>query len=136
LTSSDEAVLPRLVPRLVAMNQDLPSRLDDGERQAFMHLRRKFVQLNSDQSRAPGWFAVTTGRRPVPAVLLAVALSPIGPRPWIPSHPVSAAMPSCNSCYRLTANKLRACVEWVRSARDAQSRRELVGPAANSVRTT
>ena len=55
LTASGEAMLARLVPGLVAMNQDLLSRLDEGEdeRRAFMRLQRKFVQLNIQQSRAP-----------------------------------------------------------------------------------
>lgn len=53
LTAAGEAVLARLVPGLVAMNQDLLSRLDEDERLAFMRLLRKFVQLNTDQSRAP-----------------------------------------------------------------------------------
>ena len=61
LTASGAAVLARLVPGLVAMNQDLLSRQDDDERQAFMHLLRKFVQLNNDQSRAPSWSAASTG---------------------------------------------------------------------------
>ena len=54
LTASGEAMLARLVPGLVAMNQDLLSRLDEGEdeRRAFMRLQRKFVQLNIQQSRA------------------------------------------------------------------------------------
>ena len=55
LTASGEAMLARLVPGLVAMNQDLLSRLDEDEdeRRAFMRLQRKFVQLNIQQSRAP-----------------------------------------------------------------------------------
>jgi DNA-binding MarR family transcriptional regulator len=53
LTAAGEAVLARLVPGLVAMNQELLSRLDEDERLAFMQLLRKFVQLNNDQSRAP-----------------------------------------------------------------------------------
>lgn len=53
LTASGEAMLARLVPGLVAMNQDLLSRLDEDERRAFMRLQRKFVQLNIEQSRAP-----------------------------------------------------------------------------------
>lgn len=53
LTAEGEAVLARLVPGLVAMNRDLLSRLDEDERQAFMHLLRKFVQVNNDHSRAP-----------------------------------------------------------------------------------
>jgi DNA-binding MarR family transcriptional regulator len=53
LTAEGEAVLARLVPGLVAMNHDLLSRLDEDERQAFMRLLRKFVQVNNDQSRAP-----------------------------------------------------------------------------------
>lgn len=53
LTAAGEAVLARLVPGLVAMNHNLLSRLDEDERQAFMRLLRKFVQVNNDQSRAP-----------------------------------------------------------------------------------
>ena len=53
LTPEGEAVLARLVPDLVAMNQALLSRLDAGERAEFMRLLRKFVQVNNDQSRAP-----------------------------------------------------------------------------------
>ena len=53
LTPAGEAVLARLVPGLLEMNQSLLSRLDAPERAEFMRLLRKFVQLNNDQSRAP-----------------------------------------------------------------------------------
>ena len=53
LTPDGEAVLQRLVPGLAAMNDQLLARLDDAEREDFMRLLRKFVQLNNEQSRAP-----------------------------------------------------------------------------------
>ena len=53
LTPEGEAVLQRLLPGLAAMNQSLLSRLDETERQEFMRLLRKFVQMNNEQSRAP-----------------------------------------------------------------------------------
>jgi len=53
LTPEGEAVLARLVPGLRAMNRDLLSRLDAGERAEFMRLLAKFVQLNNEHSRAP-----------------------------------------------------------------------------------
>lgn len=53
LTPAGEAVLARLVPGLQAMNRSLLSRLDQTEREDFMRLLRKFVQLNNEQSRAP-----------------------------------------------------------------------------------
>ena len=53
LTTEGEAVLQRLLPGLAAMNQSLLSRLDETERQEFMRLLRKFVQMNNEQSRAP-----------------------------------------------------------------------------------
>lgn len=53
LTPAGEAVLARLVPGLVHMNEALLGRLDADERDTFMRLLAKFVQLNNDQSRAP-----------------------------------------------------------------------------------
>lgn len=53
LTPEGEAVLQRLVPGLAAMNDQLLARLDAAEREDFMRLLRKFVQLNNEQSRAP-----------------------------------------------------------------------------------
>jgi DNA-binding MarR family transcriptional regulator len=53
LTLEGESVLARLVPGLRAMNRDLLSRLDAGERAEFMRLLAKFVQLNNEHSRAP-----------------------------------------------------------------------------------
>ncbi len=53
LTPAGEAVLARLVPGLLEMNRSLLSRLDAPERDEFMRLLRKFVQVNNDQSRAP-----------------------------------------------------------------------------------
>lgn len=53
LTAEGEAVLARLVPGLQAMNTALLAGLAEDEREAFMRLLRKFVQLNNDQSRAP-----------------------------------------------------------------------------------
>jgi len=53
LTAEGEAVLARLVPGLQAMNTALLAGLAEDEREAFMRLLRKFVQLNNGQSRAP-----------------------------------------------------------------------------------
>ena len=53
LTPAGESVLARLVPGLLEMNQSLLSRLDAPERDEFMRLLRKFVQVNNEQSRAP-----------------------------------------------------------------------------------
>lgn len=61
LTAEGEAVLQRLVPGLAALNQGLLSRLDEPERQEFMRLLRKFVQMNNGQSRAPMRSAATSG---------------------------------------------------------------------------
>ena len=53
LTPAGEAELARLVPGLVRMNEELLGRLEADEREVFMRLLAKFVQLNNDQSRAP-----------------------------------------------------------------------------------
>jgi len=53
LTAAGEAVLARLVPGIHRMNDALLGGLDAGEREAFMRLLRKFVQMNNSQSRAP-----------------------------------------------------------------------------------
>ena len=53
ISPAGEAVLARLVPGLLEMNRSLLSRLDAPERDEFMRLLRKFVQVNNDQSRAP-----------------------------------------------------------------------------------
>ena len=53
LTPEGEAVLARLVPGLQRMNQAMLAGLAPDEREAFMRLLRKFVQLNNAQSRAP-----------------------------------------------------------------------------------
>ena len=46
-------MLARLVPGIHRMNDALLGGLDAGEREAFMRLLRKFVQMNNSQSRAP-----------------------------------------------------------------------------------
>ena len=53
LTAAGEAVLARLVPGIHRMNDALLGGLDASEREAFMRLLRKFVQMNNSQSRAP-----------------------------------------------------------------------------------
>jgi len=53
LTPAGEAVLARLVPGIQRMNAAMLGGLAPGEREDFMRLLRKFVQLNNDQSRAP-----------------------------------------------------------------------------------
>jgi DNA-binding MarR family transcriptional regulator len=53
LTPAGEAVLARLVPGLQRMNAAMLGGLDADERETFMRLLRKFVQLNNEQSRAP-----------------------------------------------------------------------------------
>jgi DNA-binding MarR family transcriptional regulator len=53
LTPAGQAVLARLVPGLMLMNDSLLQRLDAAERVEFMRLLRKFVQFNNDQSQAP-----------------------------------------------------------------------------------
>lgn len=53
LTDEGRAVLARLVPGIHALNQTMLDTLDPAEREQFMRLLRKFVQLNNAQSRAP-----------------------------------------------------------------------------------
>jgi len=53
LTPEGEAQLARLVPGLRTMNAAMLGRLAPDEQATFMHLLRKFVQLNNEQSRAP-----------------------------------------------------------------------------------
>jgi len=53
LTDEGRAVLARLVPGIHALNQAMLGALAPAERQQFMRLLRKFVQLNNAQSRAP-----------------------------------------------------------------------------------
>ena len=53
LTAAGEAVLARLVPGIHRMNDALLGGLDASEREAFMRLLHKFVQMNNSQSRAP-----------------------------------------------------------------------------------
>lgn len=53
VTADGEAVLARLVPSILEMNQRMLATLDADESTQLMALLRKFVQLNNDQSRAP-----------------------------------------------------------------------------------
>lgn len=53
LTSEGEQVLQQLVSGVHEMREQLLSTLEPHEREQFMLLLRKFVQLNNDQSRAP-----------------------------------------------------------------------------------
>lgn len=53
LTSQGEQVLEHLVSGVHSMRQQLLSTLEPHERDQLIHLLRKFVHLNNDQSRAP-----------------------------------------------------------------------------------
>jgi DNA-binding MarR family transcriptional regulator len=53
LTDSGRAVLARLMPGIHALNQSMLSPLTGPEREEFMRLLRKFVQVNNALSRAP-----------------------------------------------------------------------------------
>lgn len=53
LTAAGEAVVTGLVPQVHRMRERLLAPLDAAERETFMALLRKFVQLNNEQSPAP-----------------------------------------------------------------------------------
>ena len=53
LTPDGEAWLQSLVPGVHKMRQQMLAALDPEEQELFVHLLRKFVDVNNEQSRAP-----------------------------------------------------------------------------------
>lgn len=53
LTDAGREVLDGLVPGMQRMQAQLLGRLDEAEREQFLRLLLKFVELNNEQSRAP-----------------------------------------------------------------------------------
>lgn len=53
LSEAGRAVLAELVPGMQRMQSQLMGRLDEAEREQFLRLLRKFVELNNERSRAP-----------------------------------------------------------------------------------
>jgi len=66
LTSEGTALLQTLVPRSTVLASRLLQALNREEKKVFMHLLKKFVHLNNDESRAPldrGFGGSRNGRR-------------------------------------------------------------------------